>query len=56
MIEGTRGTHYTKTVEFQILRCDEESETRESNGPTCKSREEIDEFIQDVEIEIWANN
>jgi len=38
------------------LRCDENSLTRDPGDPICKSKEEIDEFLEDIEVEIIVMN
>ena len=54
-----QGTVYDKRVGeiwFQIMRCDENSQTREPDDPKCHSKEDIDRYVKDLEVEIIVVN
>ena len=56
VLMGTRSSHVQKRVEFQILRCDETSPFRKNGDLPCKSRAEIDKYIEDLEVELMIIN
>ena len=46
----------SRRLEFEVLKCDPQSVTRSTNDPPCKSSEELDEWFEDVEVEVWVTN
>ena len=55
-LEGTRLSHMSKSIEFQILRCDNYSMSRSSSDPECATPEEIDDYIYGIEVLMKVTN
>ena len=36
------------------MRCDSASPTRDNDDPECASTEDINKFINDIEVQIWT--
>ena len=45
-LQGTTTTTYVKNFSFNIKYC--------LDKPNCKTKEEIDEWIKDVQIDSWV--
>ena len=53
VLMGTRASHVQKRVEFQILKCNTQSEF---NEVPCKNNEAIEDYLEDIEVEIYVTN
>lgn len=42
-----------KIAEFRVNKCSNESRAAQGKTP-CKSDEEIDDYVKDIEIETWT--